>query len=1538
MSEFENTNTCDENLEDIAVIGMAGRFPKAKNLDEFWQNLRDGKECISFFSPEELQESGVDPAVSRSPNFVNARAILEDADHFDAAFFGISPREAELTDPQHRIFLECAWEATEQAGYDPEKYEGLIGVYAGADINSYALKNLLFQSTGLETLIGNDKDYLATRLSFKLNLKGPGISVQTACSTSLVAIQLACQGLISYQCDMALAGGVGIAFPQKAGYWYHEGGILSPDGHCRAFDTNARGTVGGDGAGIVLLKRYQEALEDGDCIHAVIRGSALNNDGSFKLGFTAPSVEGQAEVIAMAQAAAGIDPETISYVEAHGTGTELGDPIEVSALTDVFRASTDKKNFCAIGSLKSNVGHMNCAAGVGSLIKTILALKHRMIPPSLNFETPNPRISFSDSPFYVNTQLTPWDTGDQPRRAGVSSFGVGGTNAHVIVEEAPVTEASGPSRNWQLLMLSARTVSAMDTATANLTEHLRKHPNLSLPDAAYTLHVGRQLFRHRRMLVCQNLEDAITTLENQDPKRVFSTVREPGNTTVAFMFPGQGAQYVNMGRELYERESVFQEEIDHCAELLKPRLGLDLRNLFYPPDDQAEDAAAQLKQTSVTQPALFVIEYALAKLWISWDIQPEAMIGHSVGEYVCACLAGVFSLEDALMLVAARGQLIGKMPRGDMLSVPLSEADALGYPLVSVAAVNAPERCVLSGTSDAIQEVTRQLNEKDIASQQIHTSHAFHSEMTEPILDEFRALLNTVSLNPPQMPYVSNVTGTWVSEADATDPNYWTRHIRQTVRFSAGISELMKEPDRVLLEVGPGRTLMTLTQKHAQANQRIVLTSLRHPREKESDIAFLLNTLGRLCLAGVKADWAGFYADEQRHRIPLPTYPFERERYWADHEHIFKDITAQAWTLKNPNIGEWLYLPSWKRSLPGSSELGETDVPQCWLVFSDDASPLCSELLRRLKAEIPCLITVTPGTDFHKIDEEQYHVDPESSEDYERLLETLAEEGKLPEKIVHLWQIASPSDFERTQYLGIYSLLFLVKAIEKQHPENPMQISVLTRGLSEVTGDEPIRPEKAPVLGACKVIPQEFSSVTCCHIDIRPSEDGSSDRRLADQIFKELTAKATDPVVAYRGPHRWTETFEPIRISEIPDEKLPLRENGVYLITGGLGNIGLTFAAYLAGKVRARLVLVGRTGLPPREEWDTWIGSHDVQDKVRQRIHKVRELESLGAEVLVLSADVADEKQMGEVIHLAQEQFGNIHGVIHGAGIVGEELFRAIQDTHPHHCALHFRPKAQGLYVLEKILPQTSDFCVLLSSLATTLGGVGFMAYAAANHFMDAFALWQNRKNGVPWISINWDGWQLSDEAPEDLSSLETLAILPAEGIAVFERILSLNVPGRIVVSTGDLQARMAQWLRSDPRKASDLADGAESVSYHARPELDNEYVEPRNEMEEIIARLWQELLKIEQIGIYDNFFKLGGDSLIAIQLSTRLREELGVDLTVHNLFDEPVIASLAKRIQELQEFGSTSVDEISQKLEMIENLSDEEVQKLLAELEERDS
>ena len=878
-------------LDGVAIVAVAGRFPGARDVEEFWQNLVAGRETISHFSEDELEPADpVDMESRRDPDYVRARGILDDVELFDAAFFKMSPREAEVTDPQQRVFLEVAWEALERAGYDLETYDGSIGVYAGMSNNSYFLANLhhrpdVLRNAGELAMLGNEKDYLATRVSYKLNLRGPSINVVTACSSSLVAVCQAVQALATHQCDMALAGGVSIRVPQRRGYLYQDGFITSPDGHCRAFDERAAGTVFSNGLGIVVLKRLDEALEDGDTIYAVIKGAAVNNDGSGRVSFTAPSVNGQAEAVAMAQALAGIDPDTISYVEAHGTGTALGDPVEIAGLAQAFRAVTEERGYCALGSVKTNIGHLDAAAGVTGLIKTALALHHRTLPATLHFEAPSPALDLSSTPFYINAKLSQWPEQNGPRRAGVSSLGAGGTNAHVVLEEAPHAAPGDDARHEQLLLLSARSADALERSAEMLRAHLASGTDISLADTAYTLQLGRRRFDHRLAIVANRPEEAIELLGTSATGRVAVEAQETRNPPVAFLFPGQGAQSADMGRGLYETEPVFRAEVDACAEILREHLDRDLRTLLYP---RAEDAAAaqdELSQTAMTQPAVFVTSYALTKLWQHWGVEADAMLGHSLGDFVAACVAGVFTREDALAVVARRGRLMQELPSGAMLAVRADANDVgsvLG-PSVTIAGYNSPKVTVISGDHKAIASTADLLESRGIAATPLATSHAFHSPMMEPIVDGFARIVAEVPRHAPQTPFISSLTGDWIADGQATDPAFWARQLRDPVRFAEGAAKLLDDPQRVLLEVGPGQTLTRMVRQQPGCGpSRAIVASLPRAGDAGADMRSMLTAAGRLWAAGTVFDWAALHGRARRRRVRLPTYPFERKRYWVD--------------------------------------------------------------------------------------------------------------------------------------------------------------------------------------------------------------------------------------------------------------------------------------------------------------------------------------------------------------------------------------------------------------------------------------------------------------------------------------------------------------------------------------------------------------------------------------------------------------------------------------------------------------------------------
>jgi acyl transferase domain-containing protein/D-arabinose 1-dehydrogenase-like Zn-dependent alcohol dehydrogenase/2-polyprenyl-3-methyl-5-hydroxy-6-metoxy-1,4-benzoquinol methylase len=1120
----------------VALIGMSGRFPGASDICGFWRNLCDGVESISTFSESELRAAGVAPERFRDPNYVARAGVLTGIEQFDAEFFRFTAREAECTDPQQRLLLECAWEALEQAGYAAPGFDGRIGVYVGAGASSYWLNNIVGNAAveanvgSIQLLIGNSSDYYATRISYKLNLTGPSLTVGTACSTSLVAVHLACQSLLDFHSDIALAGGASIQIPVCEGYLYEPGGIGSPDGRCRPFDVRAEGTITGSGVGVVALRRLEDAIEAGDTIHAILLGSAINNDGSDKVGFTAPSELGQAAVIADALGAANISPESITYVEGHGTGTAIGDPIEVAALTRIFRRKTVRRGFCALGSLKSNVGHLDEAAGVAGLIKTALALRERTLPPSLHFEKPNPRLELEKSPFFIPTSAQPWAT-NGPRRAAVSSFGIGGTNAHVVLEEAPEPPPPAPGRPASLLLLSARTTGALEAMRRNLALHLETHPDLSLTDVSFTLAVGRRAFPCRSARACRTREEAIAWLREPLPTGAGAT--ELRAKRAIFLFPGQGAQSALMGAELYQAEPVFRETIDACATILRDRCGFDILAALRLPD------GGGLDETVSAQPALFATEYALAALFRSWGIQPEAMMGHSLGEYVAAVLAGVFSLGDALALVAARGRLMQATPRGAMIAVAggLADLTSLLHPGISVAALNGPASTVLSGSPEAVIRIETELAARGISSVRLRTSHAFHSASMDAILEPFGEMLRKTPMHPPKTRFISNVTGEWITAVQATDPGYWLRHLRETVQFDKGIVRLLELPDAVWIELGPGRILGSLVARHPSRSPDLnVLPTLAPAKSQRAEYAALLSTLGELWKQGVAVDWRGFFTSERRRRIPLPTYPFERRRYWIEPPHRSSEnqtTLPAAAPAADASVDAWFHVPRW---LPAAPVAMGSLAGEAWVLLADN-SGLAEAVALRLQ-ERGARVEIVHGS-------EGFQQWPPGA---------------------NLIYFSMPEARQNP----LSDLLALVQALDASPLER--RFIVLTAGTQAVRGgNEVSAPACGTLWGAARTVAKEYPNLRCCCIDLepRPPVDAAGD------VLACLGHAADN--LATRGGTVWEQHVE--RIEFAPTRPARLREGGAYLITGGLGSMGLAFAEYLARAKRAKIALVSRTGL-----------------------------------------------------------------------------------------------------------------------------------------------------------------------------------------------------------------------------------------------------------------------------------------------------------------------------------------------------------------------
>ncbi|AGT10174.1 type I polyketide synthase [Paracoccus aminophilus] len=1333
---------------DIAIVGMAAQLPGAANIAEYWDNLCRGVESIRPLSEEDLIAAGESRARLRDPNYVRAAAPLAEFDGFDAEFFGLSPKEAAIMDPQHRKFLETCWSALEDAAHMPEDFKKPIGVFGGCGMGSYFYWNIcsnrdLVDNVGHFLLrhTGNDKDFLSTRVSHVFDLTGPSVNVQTACSTSLVAIHMACESLMSGESDMALAGGVTIELPQGRGYLYKENEILSPDGHCHAFDHRAQGTVFGSGAAVLVLRRLSDALADGDHIWAVIKGSAINNDGAAKAGYLAPSVEGQAKAISEALVMSGVDAGSIGYVECHGTGTALGDPIEVAALNQAYELVPGPRSApCYIGSVKTNIGHLDTAAGGASLIKTALSVHHGKIPPSLGFERPNPAIDFEGGPFQVNDRLRDWDA--PLRRAGVNSLGVGGTNAHVVVENPPLVAPPAAS-DWpfHIVAVSGRTKGALDANAQAMAGWLQAHPETDMADLSFTLTHGRRRFDRRRVAVAHNPAEAAKYLASPDPQLVFDQQLVAEDAEVIFMLPGGGAQYAGMARDLYATEPVFREWMDRGLDHMAKASGEDLRALWLPSEEGRKAADQRLLQPSLQLPLLMITEYALAQLWISWGVQPAALIGHSMGENTAAALAGVMSFEDCIGLVHLRGQLFDTVPAGGMLSIELDPQDfaaELGELELDLAAVNAPGLSVVSGPDDKLDAFAAKMAARGIEVQRIAIAIAAHSRMLEPILGRFRDYLARIPLNPPQVPIISNRSGAVLSDAEATDPDYWVAHLRGTVRFADGIDTLARVPGRIFLEVGPGRAMKVMAQSHAALSSNQVVSTLRHRDHAVGDDVYFMLGLARLWAAGVGIDWAQIWGGIQRRRLSLPGYQFQRKRYFIE---AAQPETAQAAEelVRIEDPANWGWRPAWRLAAP-EVEIGANGLPIAagqhnYLIFMDEAG-LGERLATRLTGLGQSVSRVRAGDRFHDQGEGNFTLPPESDrEGYEILLAALIGQGRTPERIVHLWSVTTEDRIRPGSSVlntrlerGFFSLLHLAQAIGTELPDAKIELIAATSDALSVSGEVATQPEKATALGPLRVLPHEAAGVSTRLVDLRAPETRRSafggaktDEAALDVLAAQLTEEVLSPptgveVAAWRGARRFAQGIEAAALPEVATAAA-----GVTLITGGFGGIGQTIARHLAQKGGAKLVLTTRGA----------VTSAPVEAAVRQ-------LEALGAEVLAVRAEVTSPEDMRRALAEARARFGSVDTVLHAAGVTRDALIAAKSDEEAWDV---LAPKLLGTQALaEALKDHPVQRTVLFSSTSSVIGAAGQADYVAANEYLNAVARSAPAAFGQV-LAVNWGVW-----------------------------------------------------------------------------------------------------------------------------------------------------------------------------------------------------
>lgn len=1295
----------------------------------------------------------------------------------------------------------------------------------------------------------------------------------------------------------------------QQGYVFEEGMISSRDGHIRAFDKDASGVVNGEGVGVVVLKLLKRAIKDGDHIHAIIKGGFANNDGDEKVGYTAPGVGGQSKAILSALRLSQVEPESISYVETHGTATPLGDVTEVEALKQAF--NTRKRNYCAIGSVKTNIGHLDAAAGMAGFLKTVMALKNKQLPPSLNYKSPNPSIDFVNSPFYVNTQLKEWKNHEFPLRAGVSAFGMGGTNVHIILEEYLEQDSDKAEREDKLVLLSAKSATALDSMTSRLLEALKKSESQNFADVAYTLQVGREGFSHRRRFICNSREEAISILSDPGSRKVQTTRVVGDRKRIGFMFSGMGAQYHEMCKDLWLTENTFRTELENCADLILKKSGSDIRDILY----GTKRDEAFYHQMDIGQYLVFAVEYAMTRLLISWGIEPDCMIGYSFGEFVAACLSGVFSLEDAVALIHKRGQLIKELPEGSMMSVPL-DAKAI-QPLLNqqiFLAIDNGDSCVLSGQTEALDELEERLKADRIMCVRMAASRAIHSAIMKPAGDAMKVFMESISLNKPEIPYVSNVTGDWIKATDAIDPDYWVRHMCQTVEFSKGINTFLDQEQLVCIEIGPGSDISTLVNRKllGQDAKARAINVVRPEANQISDTKYLTGRLGSLWSIGVSINWEQFYKGEQRKRVSLPTYPFERNRFWK----LMDAYTSGAMELSVPSskkMENWVYTPVWKRTDKMVGKQDETRFSKETIVLFSDAMGFGEQLIREMCPAL--VIRVENASNFCTLDTHRYGINPDSNSDYERLFKELSKEGIVPNRIIHGWTLAEyqksfgVNDIAEMQEKGYYSLLNIAQSITWLGIAGEIQVDVISNGLFEVIGTEILQPLKNTLIGATKVVSQETSNLHCRLIDL----DLESDALDAKLVCSILALDPEKSQIALRKSHVWTPDFEQRKLVDSESQVKSFREHGSYLITGGLGGVALEVSSYLADNYKAKLTLVSRSEFPEKSTWNDWLANHGENDRTSERILRLKAIEKLGGQVCIVRADISEKKDVQHAIEQSKLQFGEINGLIHAATIPDGALIAVRTKEMSENM---FKAKLYGTILLDEVLEtEDLDFTYYFSTLSAVLGGFGQVGYAGANAFLDAYAYYQVQQ-GKNALSINWDRWKgtgiarIGEEKHRELANSELEGgMFVQQAIQCFERIVAEpNLVPQIAVAQADLAEEFKQSFVTQELIIDDsgLGEEIEAENRIQRPDLSSDYEEPENEMEAQIAALWIAFFGIREIGVNDNFFELGGDSLKGMILLKRMKSVINAELSIKDLFANPTIRGIVNEVNDVRKLLET--------------------------------
>ncbi|SFA60233.1 amino acid adenylation domain-containing protein [Pedobacter suwonensis] len=1481
---------------EIAIIGYSGKFNNCKDVEEYWDKLFSGEETFHNFSNNELDECGIAEDIYNNSSYIKVKGVLRDKECFDPHFFGYTPAEANIMDPQIRIFHEIVWNGLEMAGCSPEKTNKKIGLYASASDNnlwqSIMSLNGSADSSGLETSYLSNKDHLCSLISYKLNLKGPAIFTQTACSSSLVAVHQAVRSLLTGDCEIAVAGGISTSLLDKGGYEYHEHLIYSPDGHCRAFDSKAAGTLKGEGGAVVVMKKYKDALKDGDTIHAVIKGTAVNNDGSDKIGFTAPGIQGQKRVIKSAVQLAGIDPNSVSYIETHGTATKLGDPVEFKALNDGYGQTGNHRN--PIGSVKTNIGHLDSAAGIASLVKVILMMKYKKIPASLHFSSPNPEIDFENASFYVNHELQDWKSPYAQLRAGISSFGIGGTNCHIIVEEAvQLPEVANNEPTSCTINLSSKSSKKLHEAGLFLADHLKKHPGIKLSDLSYTLNLGRTDFNYRTSVTASDTEDLIQKFQNNF---LVNSVLDggAGRHHCVFMFSGQGAQYIGMAKDLYEKYSFFRQQMDECFDLIKQHHGILLKEVIYQNEDNKE---IKINDTLFTQLSLFTVSYAMAKFLMAIGIHPDALIGHSIGEYVGAVISDMITLDEAVQVVGKRASLMQSVARGEMYAVFIEENELkeILNPDLSIAAVNDDGIMVISGNKVAMDAFVETLNSKNITSKKLNTSHAFHSAMMDEILEAYEEFLGGYSFKKGKIPLISNVSGKFLDEN--RDAIYWRRHLRDTVRFGEGLKTLIAAGYTRFIEVGPGNQLAKLVERLA-AGTIMAVNTLRPAHQDIKDVELFGQNIGKLWANGSPVEWAKLYEGQQVRKIPLPLYQFERLRFplKVDLQKLISNLNS-SYLKPAESSKNWLYELSWTKdrlAIPASVQRQE----QKNLIVFCDKDGMAESSLEKSGIHLNALIKIRTGEKYQKNSPVSYVINYHNLKDYGKLIEDLKLDGYEDADIIHAFGLNDFSvSLDDSILQGYLSIVFLVKSLSDHLLENDRNIIVLATEMAKINADDQINPAKAMLLGALKIISVEHDHLNCKLID-----PGRGEISIDKAVFEERLIKDDQIIIAYRNHSRFIPSIEAVEVKEA--DQVSLKHQGCYLVTGGLGGMGLSIAQDLALKEKASVALVSRRDFPAESERKAWVDSHEKEDATSQIIQQIWNMEKNGAEVLVLKADVADELQMRNAIRLTEEKFGKINGLIWAAGVIDYDGI--IRNRNQDQFINNIKLKVHGILIAEQLLNFGElDFIALFSSAGNLYykEKFGQVAYNVANEFTDAFARSNADKYRI--FTINWcdwknvgmtvDGLKKRDAglSQKDINAFLKDGLTSEEGIQVFRHCLK-KTGSAYTISKKNLKDFFAQENEGHTEN-NEVIEMIENS--FERPELLTPFMAPTTKTEIFLSNLCCSLFGLNKVGVNDDFLELGGDSLKAVKYINQVKNELNIKISLGDFFNHPTILQLSKII-----------------------------------------